>query len=216
MFTNNLNNAIRSFLGEIVMAYVLPPKVKNKWKDKQGKWKTNDLFYEPSSTLTKSKIVPEINNWSFDERLAHDVPLFYFSDFDVEIETANGVIAKFYSLKKIYLSYLHAPGEEYEFAVEQLGGWEHWQSLQNKTFLKGHIANWRKEYAIMTKCKAARKIIGLALSDEYTKDTFQASKFLVAKGWEIGENKKQNARIQEEIDDAVEEDLGRIGLRVVK
>ena len=181
--------------------------VSSVWRNSSGVWRTRDLFYEFATKDKRDCVYAALSEKSIEERLKEPLPIFYLGDDDAYITAPNGETVLYYSLKKIYLSYTHIPGEEYEFANEVLGGWTHWQKILSTSVLKREIEEWRKEYLIKTKCAAGRQIINLALGDG--KDVFQASKYVLAKGWGLGDA-KENKRINKQINDEVEEDMGRV------
>ena len=85
---------------------------KPSYKDDLGRYRTQSLFWELRHGVDTSKYPP----------------VFTTKDEDIE---RDGVEYK--SLKKIYMSYDHIPGFEYEFALEHLGSWDHWNKLANDT-----------------------------------------------------------------------------------
>ena len=92
------------------------------FKDDKGRWLTIALFFEYRSNA--------------EENLA----LFCLKDDD-----HTGSDGRVYvSLKKRYMSYDHVPGYEHDFALAELGGWEHWERLQANKMLREHIDNWRR------------------------------------------------------------------------
>jgi len=160
------------------------------WRNSSGVWRTRDLFYEFATKDKRDSVYAALSEKSIEERLKEPLPIFYLGDDDAYITAPNGETVLYYSLKKIYLSYTHIPGEEYEFSNEVLGGWTHWQKILSTSVLKREIEEWRKEYLIKTKCAAGRQIIK-------------------AKGWGLGDA-KENKRINKQINDEVEEDMGRV------
>ena len=93
-------------------------------KDDLGRYRTQSLFWELRFREDEEKY-----------------PCFFsLKDYDLEKE---GII--YPSLKKIYLSYDHIPGFEYDFALEVFNSWDHWQRLANDTvpMIKKEIKAWR-------------------------------------------------------------------------
>lgn len=166
------------------------------WKDHIGRWHVGALFLEKS---TIRDVLP---------------PRYTVNDADI---VKDGVTYK--SLKKIYMSCPHIPGYEYEFAQEHLGGWEHWQRLVDSS-LREMFKQWREELTIKQKAKALKGIILQSL--EETPTAFQAGKYLVEEGWieKKGRPKKEDveraAKIAAGVKDELDDDLQRIGLKVVK
>lgn len=166
------------------------------WKDSLGRWHVRALFKETSSTRAEVQ------------------PRFTTNDDDIEHE---GV--KYVSLKKRYMEFPHVPGYEYEFSETYLGGWEHWERLVDSS-LRDMFKQWRAQLTIKQKAKALRGVI-----EESTRSTptaFQASKYLVEEGWieKKGRPKKEDveraANIAAGVKEELEEDLARVGLKVVK
>ncbi len=71
---------------------------------------------------------------------------------------------------------------EYEFANEYLDGWEHWTMLCECTWFQPFRDRWRKELELRETAAALRKIRAAAHED--SRQSFQANKFLIERGWE--------------------------------
>lgn len=129
----------------------------NKFKNNQGVYYTKGLFIE--------------------EVLYDPISAIYsIKEYD---RTLDG---KFYpSLYKLYMEMEDVT--EYEFATTYLDGWTHWKKLCDTSFFKPHIEAWREELTIKLKAKALANI-KLKAMDPDNKDSYQASKYLVEKGWE--------------------------------
>lgn len=177
------------------------------FKDKYGRWKIRNLFYETCIPTVRSRLYSGLTEETMEQRANGEFPMFFFGEKDSFITAPNGEKVLYYSLKRIYMGYMHIPGEEYEFAIDVLGGWDHWEAMLKYTVVRRQIDAWRKEYLIKTKCAAGRQIISLSL--EGGKDTFQASKYIMAKGWATGDAKERN-RTNQQIDNEVAEDMGRV------
>lgn len=65
------------------------------------------------------------------------------------------------------------------FADKYLGGYQHWKAVQNSAALKGHIAEWKEELEVRIRSKELERIAGMAGDGQ-----FQASKFLMDRGWD--------------------------------
>ena len=173
---------------------------KPSYKDDIGHYRTQSLFWELRHGVDTIKYPP----------------VYTTKDEDIE---RDGVEYK--SLKKIYMSYDHIPGFEYEFALEHLGSWDHWNKLANDTIpeLKNMIQSWRDELDIRLKAHGLKALIH-ASRDNDAKGV-QASKYLVEKGYiqkrgrpskeEVDRELKANTKLKKEF----ESDLERIGLKVV-
>ena len=170
------------------------------YKDDIGRYRTQSLFWELRHGVDTVKYPP----------------VFTTKDDDIE---RDGVEYK--SMKKIYMSYDHIPGFEYEFAIDVLGSWDHWNKLANDTIpeLKKMIQGWRDELDVRLKALGLKALIH-ASRDNDAKGV-QASKYLVEKGYiqkrgrpskeEVDRELKANTKLKKEF----ENDLERIGLKVV-
>ena len=172
----------------------------NDYKDDLGRYRTQSLFWELSHGVDTIKYPP----------------VFSIKDYDIE---RDGV--KYPSLKRIYMSYDHLPGYEYEFAIDTLGSWDHWCKLANDTIpdIKDTIKAWRDELDIKHQALGMKALIH-ASKDNDAK-AVNAAKYLVEKGYiskrgrpskaEIEGEVKRSARSKKELND----DLERIGLKVI-
>ena len=170
------------------------------FKDDLGRYRTQSLFWELRHGGDTVKYPP----------------IFTTKDEDIE---RDGVTYK--SLKKVYMTYDHIPGYEYEFALDTLGSWDHWNKLANDTIpdLKNMIQSWRDELDVRLKALGLKALIN-ASRDNDAKGV-QASKYLVEKGYiqkrgrpskeEMDRELKANTKLKKEF----ESDLERIGLKVV-
>lgn len=165
----------------------------NKFKTNLGSWRTLSLFFETNQT--------------------DNTPVYTLKPYD----HPNG----FPSLHLLYMSYDHVPGDEYEFAMECLGGWQHWKRLQTNNILTKHFNIWREEKEVQLRAEAVRKIMENSKSVDAT--GLSAAKFLVTKGYvpnKVGRMSKEErealARQDKAVADEVSEDMERLGLKVVK
>lgn len=123
------------------------------------------------------------------------------------------------SLKQIYFSYEHIPGLEYDFAIEIIGSWEHWDKLSNTSGLRSIFKEWRDELEIRNRSRALRSIIGTA--KESTAAGTTAAKYLVERGYASKrgrpskEEVERERKIQVGVEKDLEDDLARVGLKVV-
>lgn len=168
------------------------------FKDSKGRWLTIALFWEYRA--------------SSDENLA----LFCLKDDD-HVDDDGRV---YVSLKKRFMSYNHVPGFEHEFALAELGGWEHWERLQANKYIHAAIEGWRREYVIALQCRAVKAIMENATSKDAK--GLAAARWLAEKGYvekrpgrvskdEVERERKQQAAISETLAD----DMKRLGLSVV-
>lgn len=166
--------------------------------DKMGRFRTTSLFWEYRKDAEKYP------------------PLFTTKDRDY---TVDGVTYR--SLKAIYFSYDHIPSNEYEFALDVFGSWEHWIWITTKSQLKGMFASWREELEIKIKANAIRTIIQQSRDPEKG----LAAARMIASGEHKGETKRgrpskaeveRERKIEAGVRDNLEADMERIGLSVVK
>lgn len=124
------------------------------------------------------------------------------------------------SMKKLYMSYEHAPGFEYDFAIDVLGSWEHWQKLVNGgKEIQEMIKDWQHELDIRLKAQGIKAIMRHSLDDD--PKGLQAAKYLVEKGYAKRAGRPSKEEVERELKSdakAAKErqaDLERIGLKVV-
>ena len=98
---------------------------------------------------------------------------FTIDDEDKEYEGQTYI-----SLKKRYIEF--GDLAEYDFANKYLLGWKHWMKMCNNAQIREHIDQWREELELSIRSEALRAIIDQAA----VKDSFQAAKFLVDRGWD--------------------------------
>lgn len=175
------------------MTLLVPPNTTNQLKDHLGRYRTYSLFIErPSENMT---------------------PLWSWKDDDVIVDGVT-----YPSLKKIYFSYDHIPGFEYEFAMATLGSWDHWVKL-NSSGLRGIFAEWRHELEIKNKANAIRQLMQTAR--EPNAAGANASKYLAESGYTSKRGRPSKEEIEREkkvaagLDKELESDIQRMGLKVV-
>ena len=89
------------------------------------------------------------------------------------------------SLKALYLQ--EADPTEYSFAVKHLGGVEHWEILQQCTWMRPYVAQWRYELDLKLKSEAVANILKEGRSG--SKQSLMANRWLAEKGWASKEKK---------------------------
>ena len=147
-------------------------------------------------------------------------PLFTVKDEDHTVPTPDKKGLKTYpSLRKIYMSYDHVPGHEYEFALDIFGSWDHWKYLCNSS-MKALFAEWREELAIKMKAEAIRKMIEASRQDSAV--GVNAAKYLADEGYipkRAGritkEEKLREVKIAAGVRDDLAGDMERLGLSIV-
>lgn len=165
----------------------------NPLKDSDGRWRTASLFWE--------------------KRVDGYDPIWSLKDEDHEVE---GIV--YPSLKKIYFSYDHIPGLEYEFAMETFKSWDHWIKLC-KSQLRDTFAEWRDELDIKLKANAVRTIIRTTM--EGGAAAANAAKYLAEKGYAAKRGRPSKEEVERErkiaagVDKELENDFERMQLKVV-
>ena len=125
------------------------------FKDKKNQWLTRGLFYE-------------LSDYSVDK-------FAIFTDGDEDV-TKKGV--KLISLKNRYLAV--ADPTEYEFAIQELGGWSHWKAMLDSPPILKEVESWREELEIKIRSEAISQ-----MSIHAKEGSYQASKYLADKGWDL-------------------------------
>ena len=158
-------------------------------KDDTGKWLTRAVFWE-----TRHAIYP---------------PSFTLKNYDLE---KDGVV--YPSLKNIFLTY--ADPTEYSFAVEVLGGWEHWHSMQKSYELSPIFQSWREELEVMLRSEALKAMRRSAIEDG--SKGVAAAKYLAEKGCEKTRGRPskdelaREERVRSNIKAELDEDAERLGM----
>jgi len=162
-------------------------------KDTIGKFRTQSLFYEYAYG-TKSKY-----------------PIF-FTVKDYDYTAPDGVT--YPSLFKLYMSYDHIPGYEFDFATEILDGWEHFQLLLDNKLFAPLFKKAREQKEIQLQANAIKKLI--------QSDRNDAARYIAGKEWKSLRGRPSNEevarerKIQAGVKDALADDMARIGLVAVK
>lgn len=110
---------------------------------------------------------------------------------EIFYETAQNKDNVIYTLKQedhagypsLYRLYMETNDvTEYTFAIEHLGGWQHWKLLTQASFFQQYLTEWREELEIRARSAALAKII--ETSKGSTKDAYMAQKFVANKEWD--------------------------------
>lgn len=135
----------------------------NKFRNDRNHRYTKGLFFELTLPETRSSAIYTLKDWD------HEY---------------DGVLYK--SLYRLYME-VNDP-TEWKFAMAHLDGWEHWEILCNSTWFKPYVARWRRELELRLKSEALARI--MRESKTGSKESFQASKYLLEKGWEPKDTKR--------------------------
>lgn len=102
------------------------------------------------------------------------------------------------SLYQLYMEY--DDPTEYNFAVNCLDSWEHWEMLTACSWFKKYVTRWRRELEVRARARALNAIKEVATSD--SKEAYQANKFLVMGGWKADKRKGAGRPSKEEVQNA--------------
>lgn len=159
------------------------------FKDEQGKWRTQALFYE--------------------YYINQEYAVFTLADKHREIEGKT-----YYSLKQLYLEI--SDPTEYKFAIDIIGSWAHWQRMR-KYFLKDHIKVWEAELELKLRSEGVLNNIEAARKGNYNAAKWLADKgWEVQRGRPTKEEKEGRLKKEAAFDKAIEKDMERIGLVALK
>lgn len=96
------------------------------------------------------------------------------------------------SLKRLYIEF--EDPTEYEFSKAYLMGWKHWQKMLGNKLLVAHITEWREELEFKLRARGVKTMMLSAGQGNY-----QASKWLVDRGWDVrGAGRPTKAAIEGE------------------
>lgn len=109
----------------------------------------------------------------------------------------------------------------YSWAMKYLGDWNHWLKLMKTKYFQEAYGIWMEELNMKLKSRAIAKITEIANQDTGP-TALQASKYVAEKGWDKHTKgrptKEQLARELKEqvrVVEAEDEDMQRIGLKVI-
>lgn len=106
------------------------------------------------------------------------------------------------SLRQYYLDI--ADPTEYQFAKQCTLGWDHWQRIVENVMVKKEVEKWREELEVALRSEGILSIIDASESN------WQASKWLVDKGWDknkVGRPSKSEAEREKRIANRVNEEF---------
>jgi hypothetical protein len=120
------------------------------FKDSMGRWFTKSLFFETARTDQKDRVLFTLKE---EEHLGYP------------------------SLKEMYLD--TEDPTEYDFAVEHLGGWNHWKALTKCKWFAPYLADWRDEMEVRVRSRGIKSLISHSLTPKGQ----TSAKWLAEKGW---------------------------------
>lgn len=160
-------------------------------KASQGKWLLKGMFFEMCPPHKREE----------------------YCSFTLKEDDHEGYV----SMKKLYLQYNDPT--EYQFAIEVLGNYSHWKLLSNCDWFKPYVESWRDEMEAKLTSEAVRQIALASMEEK----GFQAAKWLAEKGYkekQVGAKSKaakaKEAKINQMVDEDLEKDAVRLGLRAIK
>ena len=132
------------------------------------------------------------------------------SEFDI-LYTANKSNPEHYywSMRRLYLE--AQDPNEYEFAKQTLGSWDHWLKIQENATILSKINEWRAELQTLLTSEGCKSLIYKARDGDVN-----AAKFIATKKWQdVYERVKDKSQIFSEAHE-VQEDFERLKLVVNK
>ena len=161
----------------------------NKYKDEQGRWYTQSLFFETSQYDQLGKAVYTFND---DERTYKDKTYICFKDLYLSCEDPT----------------------EYEVATKYLGGWKHWLRLCANKMIMAYIQELRDELEVRLRSKGIKAMVETAVSGQ---NPTTAAKWLADRSWEkrkagapSNDEKARAAKIDKRLEVQIAEDLERL------
>jgi hypothetical protein len=106
-------------------------------------------------------------------------PIFCLdSEFDIMYHANNSNPEMYYySLRRLYLA--EEDPNEYDFAKNIFGSWDHWLKLQSNTTILEAINKWRDELQTLLTSKGCKSLISKAIDGDVN-----ASKFIATRRWQ--------------------------------
>lgn len=175
-------------------------------KDSMNRYRVASLFWELRNTRDVKILAP----------------LFTMKDRAHTVPSKDGKsLITYPSLKEIYMSYNHVPYNEYDFAMEIFGSWEHWKIIADSNTCCSMVASWREELAIKIKSKAVRNI--MEASNSANAIGVNAARYLADEGYvpkKVGrisrEERERVKKIAAGVANNLTEDMERLGLELVQ
>lgn len=137
------------------------------------------VFKAETGQLFTRQLFWEFNNTEVDR------VMFTLREYDIEIDKEDGTKRTIPSLYRLYIEL--GDITEYEFANKYFYSWRHWQIISNGNWFKEYIERWREELKVKFAAEALNAVRNLAKGD--TRDSFQANKYLLDKGWAVSPRK---------------------------
>ena len=166
-----------------------------------------------NSILSKPSFRSPVNNTLYTKGLFYETTLadkssvvFTLKDWDHSVSQEDGSVIVYPSLYRLYLE-TNDP-TEYRFATTHLEGMYHWETLLACNWFKPYIERWRRELELRMKSESLARIMSEAR--RASKESFQANRYLLEKGWEPkeGSSSRRGRPSKEEVKQAAS-DLAR-------
>ena len=126
----------------------------------------------------------------------NDLAVFNLREEDSEYQGR-----KIISLKRLYMA-MEDP-TEYLFATTYLYSYQHWERMCNNKLIAPHVEQWRKELELKMRAKGFKQVLEAAQQEGNI--GYNASKFLVEKGWKDKATKGRPSKAEKE--KALKQDL---------
>ena len=174
---------------------MIHPELKDKMKDKLGRYRTMSLFRE----------------FYLNEEGSDLEPVYCLKDEDPQ--------GKLPSLKQMYMEI--GDPTEYEFAIQAFGSYQHWLKIKNARAIKKFVEDWPIELEVKLRSEGIRSVVDEALNG---KSKFNAAKFLAKGEWKESHSKRgrpskeeveREVKIAAKLDAEIGADAQRLGLSVV-
>lgn len=166
-----------------------------KYKDMNGRFRTQSLFWEESKA-GKSQDAP-----------------FSLKRYQLEGNPPS-----------MYLLYMEiADPTEYKFAMEVLGDWDHWQTLQSCKWFQEHVDIWRADLKAKLRSQHYETMREISKTASKTSDRITATRWLADNsGYEVPRGETRGRPSKEEVEGRLKnelknlqdtkDDLDRLGL----
>lgn len=98
----------------------------------------------------------------------------------------------------LYRLYMEAEDPtEYQFAIDNLHSFQHWELICSRPWFKPYLIRWRRELDLKIKSRVL-KIINEEAQDKSSKNRYSAAKILLDKTWDTTKNAVGRPPKQEE------------------
>ena len=149
-----------------------------------------------------------VNNVQMSRALFSDVTSSEYNIMSLEDKTSG-----LPCLRDLYMELTLDDPTEYTFAIEVFNTWDFWENLSTSSVIQPIVDKWRKENMIRQKMIAVRALKQEAANG---KSKATAAKWLFDNGFTAAKPKDEDKKkIVSTIDKKTEDDMKRLGLKVV-